>query len=216
MNDDWRVEVTCPTTATSANLGEVLREGDFQHELQSAAGERVIVSVDGPTLFLYAGSREQADRAAEVARSLVAKSGVSVTTKLTRWHPVAEEWLDPDQPEPEGGQALSAEHAELIAQERAESAELKRAEWEVRVSTRSHRETLELAARLRDEGIPYMRRWRYLVVGAADEDAAGSLATRIRAIAPADSEIEVEATPAVVEAEVYRSNPFVVFGGLGV
>ena len=65
MNDDWRVQVTCPTTATAANLSELLREGDFQHSLQDAAGERVVVSVDGHELFLYAGSRAQAERATD-------------------------------------------------------------------------------------------------------------------------------------------------------
>ena len=71
MNDDWRVQVTCPTTATAANLSEVLREGDFEHELQDAAGERVIVSVDGHELFLYAGTRTQAERAAEAVKAVV-------------------------------------------------------------------------------------------------------------------------------------------------
>ena len=31
MNDDWRVQVTCPTTTTAANLGEQLREGGSAH-----------------------------------------------------------------------------------------------------------------------------------------------------------------------------------------
>ena len=78
MNDDWRVQVTCPTTATAANLSELLREGDFQHGLEDAAGERVVVSVDGHELFLYAGTRTQAERAAEAVKSLIASSGVTV------------------------------------------------------------------------------------------------------------------------------------------
>ena len=43
MNDDWRVQVTCPTTTTAASLSEALREGEFQHNMQDTAGERVIV-----------------------------------------------------------------------------------------------------------------------------------------------------------------------------
>jgi hypothetical protein len=35
MSDDWRVRHTCPTTAAAANLGERLREGDFQHDKQA-------------------------------------------------------------------------------------------------------------------------------------------------------------------------------------
>ena len=54
MNDDWRVQVTCPTTATAAGLNETLREGEFQQNMQDSAGERVVVSLDGHELFLYA------------------------------------------------------------------------------------------------------------------------------------------------------------------
>lgn len=215
MNDDWRVQVTCPTTATAANLNELLREGDFRHELSGGAGERVVVSLDGNLLFLYAGERAQAEKAIAAVTSLVASSGVSVQTELRRWHPVAEEWIDPDLPLPDGEAAISAEHAEMIAQERAEQARLGYAEWEVRASTDSHREAVELSDALRHAGIPNLRRWHYLVVGAADEDAANALAERVRAIASGDVKIEVEASARAVEAEM-PGNPFSVFGGLGV
>jgi hypothetical protein len=214
MNDDWRVQVTCPTTATAASLNEALREGEFQHNMQDAAGERVIVSLDGHELFLYASSRPQAERATEAVKALVARSGVNVRTELRRWHPVSEEWIDADLPLPESEAARLAEHAETIEREREESANLKHSEYEVRVGTGSHRETLELAEKLRTEGIPCLRRWRYLLIGAVDEDAANKLAERVRALAPPGSSIEVEATVATVEAET-PPNPFAVFGGLG-
>jgi len=215
MNDDWRVQVTCPTTAIAANLSELLREGDFQHELQGAAGERVIVSLDGNLLFLYAGDRAQAEKAIAAVTSLVSASGQSVQTELRRWHPVAEEWVDADQPLPGTGGGVTAEHAQMIAQERAEQAHLDYAEWEVRVSTETHREAVELSDALRQQGIANMRRWRYLVVGAGDEDAAHALAERVRGIAPADAKVAVEASAPAVEAEM-PGNPFSVFGGLGV
>jgi hypothetical protein len=214
MNDDWRVQVTCPTAAAAADLHELLRDGDFQHELQSSAGERVVVSLDGSVLFLYAGERDQAEKAIAAVNSLASRSGLSVETVLRRWHPVAEEWVDADQPLPEGA-ALSQEHAAMIAQERAEQSQLDYAEWEVRVSTDSHREAVELSDSLRQAGIPNMRRWRYLVVGAGDEDAARALAERIRGLVPGDAKIEVEASARAVEAEM-PGNPFSVFGGLGV
>ncbi|HET9094535.1 MAG TPA: hypothetical protein VFN36_05560 [Solirubrobacteraceae bacterium] len=215
MNDDWRVHVTCPTTATAAELSDLLRAGEVQHELETAAGERVIVSVDGRELFLYAGTREQAERAIAAVGSLFVRSGVTAPPDLRRWHPVSEEWVDADAPLPQSETARAAEHAELIEQQRREQAELRYAEWEVRVSTASHRETVELVDTLRAEGIPALRRWRFLLVGAADEDAARALAQRIGALAPADARIEVEASYPTVEAEV-GPNPFAVFGGLGV
>jgi hypothetical protein len=215
MNDDWRVQVTCPTTETAANLSELLREGDFQHSLQDAAGERVVVSVDGHELFLYAGTRMQADRATEAVKSLIASSGLTVRTELRRWHPVSEQWIDADLPMPDSESAIAAEHAEMIAAEREEQTSLNYAEWEVRISTDSHRETLELADKLRQDGIPSLRRWRFLLVGAADEDTANALAERIRAIAGSDARVEVEASYQSVEAEV-GTNPFAIFGGLGI
>lgn len=215
MSDDWRVQVTCPTSETAAKLGELLRGGDFQHNLQDAAGERVVVSVDGQELFLYAGTRAQAERAAEAVKSLIAGSGETARTELRRWHPVSEEWIDADLPLPQSESAVAAEHAEMIERERAEQADLRHAEWEVRVTTSSHRDTLELADTLREEGMPSVRRWRFLLVGAADEDAANTLAKRIRDLAPADATIQVEASYETVEAET-GFNPFAVFGGLGV
>ncbi len=214
MNDDWRVQVTCPTTAAAANLNELLREGDFQHDLQDAAGERVVVSLDGRELFLYAGTRAQAERASAAVKALVARSGPSVRAELRRWHPVSEQWVDADLPLPDSETAVATEHAEMIERERAEQSQLEYAEWEVRVSTDSHRATVELAGKLRQEGINSLRRWRYLLVGAADEDAAKVLAERVRAIAGAEAKVEVEASSAVVEAE-RPNNPFAVFGGLG-
>ncbi|HET9094599.1 MAG TPA: hypothetical protein VFN36_05880 [Solirubrobacteraceae bacterium] len=215
MNDDWRVHVTCPTTATAAELGELLRTGEVQHELEAAAGQRVIVSLDGRELFLYAGTREQAERATAAVGSLVARSGLTVQTDLRRWHPVAEEWVNADAPLPLSEADRAAEHAELIEQQHREQAELRYAEWEVRVSTASHRETVELADALRAAGIPALRRWRFLLVGAADKDAARTLAQRIEALAPGEAHIEVEASYPTIEAEV-GPNPFAVFGGLGV
>lgn len=214
MNDDWRVKITCPSTTIAEDLGTQLQHGGFEHGLGEDAAQRVIVSVDGHELFLYAGSREQAQAAIETVRGLAAKSNVTPTTELRRWHPVAEEWVDPDQPLPATGSAADAEHQELIEQEREESSELHAAAYEVRVATASHRETVALAEQLDALGVPYLRRWRYLLVGAADEQAAAALADQIRGLAPAGSRVEVEATLAAV-AQDTPANPFAVFGGLG-
>ena len=214
MNDDWRVQVTCSTTETAAKLGEQLRGGDFQHDLQDAAGERVVVSVDDRELFLYAGTRAQAERAAQAVKSLIAGSGESARTELRRWHPVSEEWIDADLPLPATEASVAEEHSELIAQEREEQAQMRHSEYEVRVTTESHGDTVELARQLREQGIPTLRRWRYLLIGAADEDAANALALRVRELAPVDATIQVEASYDTVLAEG-PSNPFAVFGGLG-
>src|SRR5579863_5810653 len=214
MNDDWRVQVTCPTTSTAESLGEALRKGELEHEMEDAAGDRVIVSDDGNELFLYAGTRPQAERAAEALKAYAAKSELSVRTELRRWHPVSEEWIDADLPLPSSEAERAAEHAEELEQEHQDSARMHYEEWEVRIDVPSHRETVALAQQLRADGFPCLRRWRYLLIGATDEDAANALVERERAIAPADTKIRAEASAKTVEDEM-PPNPFAVFGGLG-
>jgi hypothetical protein len=214
MNDDWRVQITSPSTATAAKLGELLRDGDFKHGLDAAAGDRVVASVDAHEIFLYAGTREAAEQAADAVKSLAERSGISLDSELRRWHPVSEEWIDADAPLPTSDADVSAEHAELMATEDRQSAALHESEWEVRVESHSHRDIVELAKRLRDEGIPNVRRWHFLLVGAVDEDAAGKLDERIKAEIPEGSTVIVEGSYDAAQAEM-PPNPFSVFGGLG-
>ena len=92
---------------------------------------------------------------------------------------MAESWEDPDLPLPEDDAARAAEHAELVAAERREVEAGAPPQWEVRVDLPSHRDTVRFDEMLEAEGLPAVRRWRYLVVGAADEDSARALATRL-------------------------------------
>ncbi len=75
--------------------------------------------------------------------------------------------------------------------------------FEVRAQLPSHREAVALAARLAGEGYSVVRRWRFLVVGANNEDQAGEFAARIRHEAPADAVISTE--------EVGPGRPYTVF-----
>jgi len=67
--------------------------------------------------------------------------------------------------------------------------------WEVRVELPSHRQAVELAWRLRAEGRPVIRRWKYLILGAANEDEASTLAEAIAQQAPADASVRTQANP---------------------
>jgi hypothetical protein len=214
MNDDWRVRAELASADHARELGQVLAHGELEHSLRSAAGARVIVSVDEAELFAYAADREQAERAADAIVATAAGRGWIARTELRRWHPVAERWEDPEQPLPATAEETSAEQAEELAQDRAEAGELGYTEYEVRVTLHSHRETVELARQLENDGLPAVRRWHYLLVGAADEESARALAQRISALVPADATVAVEATAAAVEAG-RPPNPFAVFGGLG-
>ena len=216
MNDDWRLRVDLHDESHAGRLAETLREAaELEHDLESAFHDHVIVSRDGPEVFCYAGTREQAEAAEKLIGSLATQHGWQLRSQLTHWHPSAEDWEDPDKPLPGDDAKRLAEHARLIEREREETARLGYAEWEVRVQCASHHDASQLSDQLRREGLPHVHRWRYLLVGATDEDNAGELAARIEREAPSGTSTSVEGTARAALAAQPR-NPFAVFGGLGV
>jgi hypothetical protein len=213
MNDDWRVRIDLHQDGIADRLAERLESSELEHDLESSFHDRVVVSRDGAELFCYAGTREQADRAANLIRSLAAENGWEVDLELRRWHPTAEEWEDPDKPLPQSDDERLAEHQELMRTEREEAQARGFPEFEVRVECPSRRAAAELAQKLREEGMPSVHRSSYLLVGALDEDSANALAERLRHEAPAGSTVRVEGTGRAALAE-QPSNPFAFMGGL--
>jgi hypothetical protein len=215
MSDDWRLQVGLFDDGAARELTERLAAERLGDSIETAFGDQLIVSVDGADVFCYAGERAQAELAADAIRTIAAERGWDVELRLKRWHPTAEEWEDPDVPLPTTDAERAAEHARRVAKEREDSAERGYAEYEVRIECSSHRETVKLAERLHDEGLPLVRRWRYLLVGASDEDAANALAERLRAEAPAGSTVVAEVSQRVAWDDDPSRGSFAVFGGLG-
>jgi hypothetical protein len=218
VTDDWRLRIVLAEEVQARELAELLAAFDAEHDLKTTFNERVVVSRDGPEVFCYTDTREQAEAAERAIRSLAADQHWQVTAELRRWHPVAEEWEDPDQPLPRTDAELAAERAEVMQSERAESLAQGFPDFEVRVRCRSHRDARQLADRLRAEGIDTVQRWEFVVLGVPDEDSAQELAQRIRREAPPGSTVAAEASVPEVAAEAPLAtpfNPFAVFGGLG-
>jgi hypothetical protein len=213
MNDDWRLQIELEDEGHLAGLVKRLDAQELEDELGDAFGERVILSRDGRLIFAYTETRRQAEAVAARVAALDEEHSWAARTELRHWHPVAERWEEPDLPLPEGDAAVAAEHAEAIAAERERLAETGEPEYEVRVELSSHGEAARLAERLQAEGLPTVRRWKYLVVGAADEDAAKELAQRLQMQAPG-SEVTAEVSGQVAWSE-RPANPFAIFGGLG-
>ena len=84
----------------------------------------------------------------------------------------------------------------------------------MRVQSKSHHDIVKLAERLQSEGFPVVRRWHFLLLGAADEDDANALAERIRGEVPEGSVVKVEGNFREVVDE-QPPNPFAFLGGLG-
>jgi hypothetical protein len=214
MDDDWRLQINLADEGVAGKTADALHSAELEHELEVDSDRRVIVSHEGETIFLYAGDREQLDRAQASVRKYVEGKGWQAKLELRHWHPSAEDWEDPDAPEPTSDAERAAERSRLMKTEDEEAAANHGyAEFEVRVEFPSHHEAKELAERLKEEGFLPVRRWRYLVVGAADEDQAKELADRIRAEAPADSKVSVEGS-AWAARNQRPPNPFFFLGGL--
>jgi hypothetical protein len=214
MDDDWRLQIDLEDDGLGGEIADHLRSAELEHDLAVDVGRRVIVSHEGERIFLYAGDRAQLDSARGVIQKYLDSKGWEAKMELRRWHPVANEWEDPDKPLPTTEAEKEAEHEELMETEDEETADRHgRAEFEVSVKFPTQHEAREFAKKLKDEGLQPVRRFHYMVVGAADEDAAKELAERIRAEAPADAEVKAEYSLREIYDE-QPPNPFFFLGGL--
>jgi hypothetical protein len=209
MSDDWRLQIDFEDEGLAGSLMEHLDAHELEHDLSDAFHDRVIVSRDGARVFLYTGTRDQAESARGLIVSLAQKHSWTIDSDFKRWHAGAEDWEDPDGPLDAG-----AEHAELIAREREETKQHGYPEFEVRVDLPSHQDAERFEQQLRAEGLPAVHRGKYLLVGVGDEDTAKALAERLQGEAPLQSKIQVEGTWKAAYAE-RPPNPFAIFGGLG-
>lgn len=213
MNDDWRVQVDLVEEGIANAFHDRLDALELEHDLSRAFSDRVVVTRDGTTIFLYAGGRSQAENAQALVERLAREQGEDVEVSFDRWHHEAEEWRPADEPLPENAEVQVAEHMARVARERQESEASGYPEYEVRIDLPSHGEAKELVERLSAEGLRSVHRWKYVLLGAADEDSANELAERVRAEVPPGSKVTVEGTWREAYAERSRS-PFAFLGGL--
>jgi hypothetical protein len=212
MNDDWRLQVDFREDGIADALQDRLDAQDLEHDLSEAFHDRVIVSRNETTIFLYAGDREQAEKARDLVVRLTAEDDEEVTIDFRRWHPLSLEWRPADEPLPDDAAARLVEHQERIAKERQETEEQGYPRYEVQVKMSSWGEADAFQDRLRDEGLPAVQRWRVVLIGTADEDAANELAERVRGEVPAGAIVTVAGT--LHEAEDDVPKPFAFLGGL--
>jgi hypothetical protein len=191
--DDWRIRIELEEEQARGFL-ERLGIDISSHAKELAdelALDRLAVSHDADTVFVYAASAAEAEQARTIVTAELEES--SVTAKEV----VLEHWLDhedrwdsePDQPDVE---------EELVARGFAP--------WEVRVECGSHDEADRLADQLEADGYDVVRRWMYLIIGMRTREEAEALAKRVHGQVEAGGELVWEVMP---------RNPFAVFGGLG-
>ncbi|HET7745274.1 MAG TPA: hypothetical protein VFK76_11085 [Gaiellaceae bacterium] len=206
--DGFRVEVSLDDEEHGYSAEERLRAVDLDDEARERLGSSVMVTRDGPRLFLYAASEEKAREAEGVVRSLVAADELSAEIAVTRWHPVEEEWKDVSIPLPA---TPAEEEAEYAAREAAEAEEAKREgayDWHVVVQLPGRGAAAALVDELRAEGLAPHRRWRYVTVGVLTEERAQELAERLQARLPEDADVRIEVDLSDVAKSPLQFLPF--------
>src|SRR4051812_1113067 len=122
MADDWRVTLTLDGRDDPRDILAALHEHEAADDLRDELGERVAVSSDGPTSFLYAGTRRAAEAALRTLTEGLTKQGATATEpQLDHWHPIEEEWEDASVPLPQSDDERRAERERLDADDDATS-----------------------------------------------------------------------------------------------
>jgi hypothetical protein len=202
--EDFRVEVELNDEEYGYSLWERLRALHLDDEARRRLGPGVVVTRDGSRLFLYAQDEQRAREAGRVVRKLVEEDSLTGEVKVTRWHPVEQEWEDVSTPLPQGTDEERAEYESRVAEEASEAEAEGEYDWQVVVHLGSRDEAAGLAEKLGGEGLPVAHRWRYVVVGALTGEAAEELADRIRGDAPTGAEVGVEASLSDVPAGPFQ------------
>jgi hypothetical protein len=191
--DDWRIRIELPDEEGARGVLERLglARGDAESLEDELREQRLAVSRDGHTVFVYAASGMQAEQASRVVERELQDARLTPERMVTeRWLAREERW-DDEPPQPD------AEH-ELVRRGYAP--------WEVRVECDTLTEARELAERLTREGFGVSRTFTYVIAGTETREQAAALARRIHGAVEPGGELVYEVQPA---------NPFAVFGGLG-
>ncbi|MDP9188405.1 MAG: hypothetical protein M3O25_04065 [Actinomycetota bacterium] len=206
--DEWRGEVELDLDDDDdghTSFGERLHGLDLDDDARGRLGGSVIVTRDGPHIFLYAWHEESAREAERVVRELMQEDGLAGEVELRRWHPGEEAWKPAAEPLPRSDDEREAEE-DRLERERIASGEHP---WEVVIDMPDLRSTRELTDELVKRGLPIKRRFRYLLVGAPTEEAAVEIGEGLEGDVPEGAHVGIRATP-----EGLTTPAFVLLQGL--
>jgi hypothetical protein len=193
--DEWRVEVALDEDHNGQKLSDALNHLQLDNEARKLLGGSVIVTRDGRFVFVYAWHEESAQEAEHVVKNLMQDEKLVGEVRLMRWHPIAEEWKDASEPLPDDEAARAQEVHEAEREGFEEAHRYGEYPWEVVIELPHIRDGQELAKKLRGEGLPVKRHFRYLLVGAPSEDKAVELGLRLEGEVPEGARIGVRGNP---------------------
>jgi hypothetical protein len=190
--DDWRLRIELADDDASGLLGRLgLWESDARELAHDLKDRRLAVTRDDDTVFVYASSSLELERArAVIEEELAGLDAAPERIVVEHWLAGEERWDD----DPTGVDV----DEEVLAEGYAP--------WEVRVRARDHEAARALADQLEGEGYGVVRRWHLVIAGCASREQAEELAARVHGTVEAGGELVWETMP---------GNPFAVFGGIG-
>jgi hypothetical protein len=191
-DDDWRlrIELEDKVDTLLERIGFDLHD-EAKELARELAEDRLAVSRDDDTVFVYTDSAARAEQARILVESVLEAEGLSARVlRLEHWLHDEERWDDePEQPTWE---------EEAVAHGYAP--------WEVRVECPDRQDAAKLAEELERDGFRPLRRWTYVIVGASSREEAEQLAERLHGRVEPGGEVVWEVMP---------RNPFALLGGLG-
>ena len=195
--DEWRVEVDLDDPEHGYTLSERLHALDLTPELEDRLGNRVIVTRDGPKVFVYTGSESQAAEAEKVVREILSEDELSGTVRVTRWHPSRRRGRTPPSPCPRPTSSVRPNTRRASRprrrRRRSRASTTGRSGWTFPTWATPGSSPSACAV----EGLDVTRRWRHIFVGAPTEEAAAGLAKRLESEAPEGSEVHVQPTDGI-------------------
>jgi hypothetical protein len=193
--DEWRVEVALDEDHNGATLSDALHHLKLDNEARKLLGGSVVVTRDGRFVFIYAWHEPSAQEAERVVKNLMQDEQLAGEVRLMRWHPLAEEWKDASEPLPDDEVARAEEMDEAEHEGSEEARRYGEFPWEVVIDLPHIRDGQAVAKKLRAEGLPVKRHFRYLLVGAPSEDKAVELGERLEGEAPEGARIGIRGNP---------------------
>jgi hypothetical protein len=163
-DQEWCVGVDLDDERHGYSLGERLRAHDLDDVARKRLGGGVIVTRDGPRMYLYTTSEAAAREAERVVRELLDADRLTGDVSVTCWDEERDAWLD-------------AEHGDVVEDPRAGE---EGPEYFVLVESEDHGRLEALAARLQGEGRPVELRRGKLLVGSFDDEEVEVLGERLR------------------------------------
>jgi hypothetical protein len=192
-SSDWRVTISLTDPEHVERARQSFSEHKVEEDVHRSLGRNIVVGAGDGQIFLYAGTENAARQAEQVARGVLAEDGIDAEFALHRWHPIEEEWESPDVALPRTEAERQAEHQRLEDAETADSVARGSAQWQARVELPTHRDAVAMATKLQEEGRTVVRRWKFLLVGANNEDDAQTIAEQLRSEAPPGATVTAEA-----------------------